>query len=374
MTADPRHAANEKNVAVALASAPGTAALAVIQIVGPDAATLLSACSHAAPPNVGGLRLMTLRDADAQPIDRALIACLSDAPRRFDISCHGGVRVVQRLLSRLVELGAEPIDPMTGIDDTYRLTSAIAHDAYQRLPHAKTLLAAEFLLHQANGEFESLLEKPSLTADDRRTLTAAADGFALTQRLLFGATVAIVGPPNAGKSTLLNALADRDRALVADHPGTTRDAVHADVEIAGLPITFIDTAGLGHTLDPLHEIVREKTLSQLADAHLLLILLAAASPIALESQLAELLALPPIASHHAAHRTRIVINKSDAAPHRPNTLADLAALTISAKNALGLDALHALLIDALGLADFDPKTPRAFTSAQHARIVERLRH
>jgi len=105
-----------------------------------------------------------------------------------------------------------------------------------------------------------------------------------------------------------------------------------------------------------------------------LILLDAASPIALESQLAELLALPPIASHHAAHRTRIVINKSDAAPHRPNTLADLAALTISAKNALGLDALHALLIDALGLADFDPKTPRAFTSAQHARIVERLRH
>ena len=140
-------------------------------------------------------------------------------------------------------------------------------------------------------------------AEIRTPLEALADSFAYGKIVHEGLTLAIVGRPNVGKSSLFNCLVERERAIVTASPGTTRDLVTETVAIGGIPVKLVDTAGIRRALDEAESIGIRKSMEALADADLVLVVLDASQPLAREDQ--ELLA-------QTATRPAIVVeNKTD---------------------------------------------------------------
>jgi tRNA modification GTPase len=178
----------------------------------------------------------------------------------------------------------------------------------------------------------------------RGQLRAILDAGRQGERIRSGLTVVILGAPNAGKSSLLNALAKRDVAIVSHLAGTTRDAIEVQLDIAGLPVAFVDTAGIHESRDAIEQEGIRRALARAADADLKLLLLDATAPDA------GMLAL-------ADAQTLVVANKADQAP-TPGHLA------ISALTGQGLETLLAALAERLG----------ALTASAEPPLITRERH
>lgn len=185
-----------------------------------------------------------LCDAAGAPVDEVVLAH-DPAGGRFTISAHGGLGVVaalRRLLGRAGASEGQPPDHAEG-----RRCEA---EAEALLPGARTDLACQVLLRQLQGalreEVQALIASPD-PGRLRRLLVTSQLGRRLTQP----ARIALWGAPNAGKSSLLNALLGRERVLVADLPGTTRDAVEVELSLNGVPVSLVDTAGQRESEDAL---------------------------------------------------------------------------------------------------------------------------
>jgi hypothetical protein len=224
------------------ASAPG--AIAVIGLFGevePLLARLAAAAGrHGAWP-VGQRRLLEIK-----PIDEAVVIWLD--PARALLMPHGGPWVVRRMLEHLATLGATLADPQV-LEPRWRYPEAADHfeaRVLAALARTESPLAIELLLDQPRrwqsspGEREELLRDPATLARSARL-----------DRLLDPPRVALVGPPNVGKSSLTNRLAGREVAIVADQPGTTRDSVGCHLLLGGVAVAWQDTPGLRETCDPL---------------------------------------------------------------------------------------------------------------------------
>ncbi len=160
--------------------------------------------------------------------DEVILTAKSVEPPTFEIHCHGGPQVI-RMIAGLFggELSSAPNPP------------SLSELALQLLPRATTLKTASILLDQSNGAFERAIQAGKF----ERLVQLIPVG----RHLLMPFTVAIVGPPNAGKSSLMNALAGFERSVVAPIPGTTRDVVRVPVAFDGWPVELLDTAGLRET-------------------------------------------------------------------------------------------------------------------------------
>jgi len=370
-TASPKHTPKtdppRDRTVVALASAPGTAAIAVVQLAGPDARAILARhIKPDKPPLVGRITHAFLRDADDRRIDHVLITRVADNPPIYEITCHGGMRIIQRVIETFQHRGAELIMPQGLSDRVYQLDNPVAQQAYQLLGRARTTLAARFLLHQAHQGLAQLFQTTNPTAADRKN---ALDYWPAVRYLIEGLTVVIVGPANSGKSTLLNYLAAHEQALVSDVAGTTRDYVQAELDINGLPVTLIDTAGVGHTADPLFRQARAKTIqaSELADRAL--ILLDAADPTPLNRQFAQAAQIPAVKTLIDQEKAITVLNKTDlttgtSSPRRCEYL------EISALIGTNMAQLESAIWDSAALTNFDYTKPTAFTPDQ-ARHLKR---
>lgn len=294
---------------VALATARGPAALAVIRLSGPAAfgvaATLAAGFDPTRPREA---QLLTLRDADGV-MDHALVTAFP-APRSFtgedvvECSCHGGAFTATRVLAACLAAGAREAHPG---EFTRRAVMHGKLDLLQAEATGDLLLAtapaqAAQALSQLDGNLsrrigelrESVLHAEALLAyaidfpeeDDgplpvgrveaamatiRRQLEAllatARDG----ERVRNGALVVLAGAPNAGKSSLFNALLGRDRAMVTEIPGTTRDAISADTTIGGFPVRLVDTAGLREGGDRLESMGIEHSKRWLAEADVIIV-------------------------------------------------------------------------------------------------------
>lgn len=267
------------------ASATSPAGVAVLRLSGPDALAIGGALAALAPAGLrhGHMRLRLLRDPDGEPIDRGYVVAFL-APRSFtgedivELHVHGSPAVVDRLMSACVALGARPAGPgefslrafhngkldLVQAEALADLVSARSDAARAlALGHldgrlSRTLAALRAPLIDALAELEARLDFASeedVGDLDRGALVAslrsvggqmqALVGTARAGRLrLRGLRVALYGAPNAGKSTLFNALLQADRALVHAEPGTTRDLVEAPLELAGVAVTLVDTAGV----------------------------------------------------------------------------------------------------------------------------------
>jgi len=244
----------------------GEGGIGIIALTGEGAAGLLDrfftgtkrGALDIAPGSIAHGRI---RDG-ARTIDEVIVAHLDSelsgtGEPRFEVNCHGGVLAVRSVLECFERAGAEVVDwrkpgELQRWPEGAAVLSAgcIHQKALERLPRALTRLAVAMLLHQASGALTGELReiRAALAASSARAAGERLD--ALLATAAFGTALvrpwkaAIVGPPNAGKSTLLNALLRKERVLVHDRPGTTRDVVSELVSIDGVPLELMDSAGI----------------------------------------------------------------------------------------------------------------------------------
>jgi tRNA modification GTPase len=270
----------------ALATAPGLGAIAVVRLSGPRALPIARALTGV-EPRARSVELCTFRDAAGAPLDRGLVLLFA-APHSFtgedvvELHCHGGRVVSDAVLAALFALGARPAEPgeftlRAFLNDKIDLLQA---EATADLVASGSAQAARAAVRSLEGEFsaavtelqqrlttlrvriEAWLDFPEdelpfdaapECASELEAIGSAVDALRARARsgraLRDGLSIAISGPPNAGKSSLLNRLAGYDAAIVTEIPGTTRDPLREHLTLDGLPVTVVDTAGLRETHD-----------------------------------------------------------------------------------------------------------------------------
>lgn len=215
-------------------TAPGPGGVAVLELSGADArerlATLWPAARHAAP---GNPRLARLESA-GELLDEALVWIESE--RRIELHLHGSPLVVARVLAALSAQAAADDAPRADLEQR----------AWALLPNAPSEAGARILLDQCDGALRRALEVLCAAADEQAaaaSLAALLEAGRVARFALVPTRVALVGPVNAGKSTLFNALVGSRRAIVSPEPGATRDVLSERAELGGWPIQVFDTAG-----------------------------------------------------------------------------------------------------------------------------------
>ncbi len=299
----------EKDTIAASATPPGISALALIRVSGPKAATIASLLAgQALSPRQPTPRRLRLQN---QILDEAVLT-FWPGPRSYtgedlvEISCHGNPLVVETILQSLQQNGARIARPGEFTERAFLhgridLTQAeavldVLHAGSERaLLAAQRSLAGQLkdrLMEIRSGlldllaRIEAYIDFPDediqpevgggFRKDVSRLLQAISGLLAtapLGQRLRSGYRLVLMGPPNVGKSSLLNALLGTDRAIVSPVPGTTRDTVEESIVLAGFPVRLIDTAGVRPSTDPIEQegIQRTRTAAEQADLVLALI-------------------------------------------------------------------------------------------------------
>ena len=366
---------------VALATARGTAALAVVRVSGPEAVALVARrFSDAALADARGRTVWVgwLTDAQGARVDQ--VVCVvwrgphsSTGEDLVEVTCHGGDAVAQAVLRTLTDAGARPARAGEFTQRAFlhgKLDLAQAEavadliHAESRVGHRTALAGLRGRVSEAvDGVRQALVQTAALVElelDFGEEDVAFADRGALRELLTEadtllaellgtarlgalardGVRVVIGGRPNAGKSTLLNALVGHDRAIVSDAPGTTRDAIEAEAEIDGLRYRFLDTAGLRETDDAVEAEGTRRARAALDGADVALYLVDATRGLDAD----ERAFLADLARRQPDLPVLVVHNKADLA-EAP------AGLAVSARDALGrpaaLDALRGALVAAV---------------------------
>ncbi|MBI5382764.1 MAG: tRNA uridine-5-carboxymethylaminomethyl(34) synthesis GTPase MnmE [Opitutae bacterium] len=358
----------------ALGTPAGTAALAVLRVSGADTARLVRELWGELPP-ARRARRADYRDAGGTLVDDVLYTFFA-GPNSYtgedalEISCHGNPFIAQKILEDLFNRGCRPAEPGEFTQRAFlngRMDLSQA-EAVMDLIHARSeraLAAAHQQLRGALGrKMEALIERllgvlaqveayidfpdEDLPAENRAAVLAAVQAILReTEQLLAtshygemlreGIKTVIVGEPNVGKSSLLNRLIGRDRALVSPEPGTTRDFIEERLLVGGHGLRLIDTAGLNRNApQALEKLGMEKTGEQVEAADLFLWVLDATALNELNTK--------RLSERMAPDNTVVVLNKCDLAPisemkSMPAPLAGLPVVQVSAQTGAGISAL-----------------------------------
>ena len=371
----------------ALATARGTAALAVVRVGGAEAvAVVASRFSDPGLATAAGRTVWVgwLSDGAGRPVDQ-VVCVVWRGPRSatgedvVEVVCHGGDAVAQAVLRALYGAGARPAEPgeftrraflngkldlaqAEAVADLVHAESRVGHraavahlrgrvsEAVAEVREAlvETAALVELELDFAEEDVE-LADRPALAALlDRadRVLSELLSTARLGALARDGVRVVLGGRPNAGKSTLLNALVGLDRAIVSDVPGTTRDAVEAEAELGGLRFRFTDTAGLRETADAVEAEGTRRARAAIDGADAVLYVVDAG--LGLDAD--ERAFLDDLAARRPALPVLVVWNKADLYAAPPGG-AGGAGWSVSARDALGapaaLDGLRGALLDAV---------------------------
>ncbi len=385
---------------VAISTPPGTGGLGVVRLSGTQARAIAAGILRFPKPpewTPWTAALAELPDAAGHTVDQ-VVATFFAQPRSYtaedlvEISCHGSPVVLRFAVERALEAGARLAEPgeftlrafLNGRIDLPRA------EAVRDLIEATTLYQARIAAQQAEGwvsrriaplkeqlvELTALLEAGIDFAEDDIEVASDADilarlapvasglaelasSFDYGKLVHSGLNLAIVGRPNVGKSSLFNRLLEQDRAIVTEAPGTTRDLVSEAAAIEGIPVKFVDTAGIRTGQDRAETLGVERSFQAMADADLRLVVFDLSAPLAPED-------LELAARARSQGRTLLVGNKCDL-ERRAETSEDFVA--VSALTGAGIPALRRRIAEAIAPAGIPPETG-FITSLRHAGLLK----
>jgi tRNA modification GTPase len=367
----------------AVATPAGRGGIGVVRVSGGDLGRLIAGILGSTPP-ARSATLATFRGVHGEALDQG-IALYFPAPASYtgetvlELHGHGGPAVLALILNRCLDLGARIAEPGEFTRRAFlngKLDLAQA-EAVADLIDAATTTAARAAARSLTGAFseeihaavdalielrsftEATLDFPDEDIEFMRSSDAAGKLAALRERvaavvgrarqgslLREGLDVVLIGQPNVGKSSLLNQLVGEDVAIVTPTPGTTRDAIRGRIEIGGIPLHVIDTAGLRPTADAVEKIGIERTWTAIARADLALVITDAREPEHAEDA--------AIVARLAPALPRIVVrNKIDLAGIDPRSSRDdgVTEVWLSAKTGAGLAQLREAMLAAAGAHD-----------------------
>ena len=368
-------------IIAAIATPPGRGGIGVVRISGLHLESMLRALGNTDVAPRRATRA-AFRTAEGRVIDQGLVLFFP-APHSYtgedviELQGHGGPVVLQLLLRRCLELGARIAEPgeftkRAFLNDKLDLAQA---ESVADLIDASTAEAAHCALRSLQGEFSQridamvralielrMLDEATLDfpeeevefleqakahgklADLRRQLAAVLAASRQGSLLRDGIHVVIAGEPNVGKSSLMNCLAGEELAIVTDIPGTTRDAIRQTINVHGVPLHMVDTAGLREPKDKVEKIGISKTWDEISKANLVLWVSDATCP-------ATRIADPAVVARLPKGVPQImVINKIDLCSQKPANyvVEDAAEVALSAKTGAGIESLRKAMLDAVG--------------------------
>lgn len=373
---------------VALATPSGSGAIAVIRLSGPNAITLANAKFKSVrnkdltKQKTHTIHLGHIVDG-AKVYDEVLVS-LFKGPNSYtgenviEISCHGSQYIQQQIIQLFLRNGCRMADAgeftlrafLNGkldLSQAEAVADLIASDneashqiamqqmrggfsseikkLREELLNFASLIELELDFAEEDVEFADRTQFKTLLARIQEVLKRLIDSFAVGNVLKNGIPVAIVGEPNVGKSTLLNALLNEDRAIVSDIAGTTRDTIEDEISIGGIGFRFIDTAGIRETLDVVESIGIKKTFEKIEQAQVVLYL----SPLtpAVENLEAVKIEIEKIKNQFPLKTLVTIANKKDL--YAPEQIASIeeeipSILFLSAKKGDGLETLKDKLL------------------------------
>lgn len=412
----------KNNIICAISTPPGMGAIAMLRMSGEGSVALTDKLfvspsgNKLADISANTVHFGQIWEGD-KLVDEVLVTVFR-APHSFtgeesvEISCHGSVYIQQRLLQLLIDNGAALAAPgefsqraflngkmdlsqAEAVADLIASSSAASHrmalcqmkggfsaelvKLRADLLHITSLLELELDFSEEDVEFADRLELRRIAGNIEALLNRLCDSFALGNVIKNGVPVAIVGNTNVGKSTLLNALLNEDKAIVSDIAGTTRDVIEDTIVINGITFRFIDTAGIRLTEDEVENIGIGRTFAKIGQARIVLLLTDLSRGVeCFESyyrQVKEKLA--------ADARLLIVLNKTDRVddlltPQETIRLftAGEEIIPVSAKNGTNLDFLIQELVDTVSLhslhsGDVIVSNARHYEALSHARTAVR---
>lgn len=331
---------------VALATPPGVGAIGVIRLSGKEALTICNAFFHGKnleKQDSHTIHFGTIRDEKGNILDEVLVS-LFIAPKSYtkenvvEISCHGSNYIIQSIIQLFIRNGARSaqrgeftmrafLNGQLDLSQAEAVADLIASDSEsshqlalaqmrggfsqeiaklrQELIDFASLIELELDFGEEDVEFANRDKLKDLVERIRKLLARLIDSFTLGNVLKNGVQTVIAGRPNAGKSTLLNALLNEERAIVSDIAGTTRDTIEENLNINGVLFRLVDTAGIREAQDTIEAIGVEKTMEKIGQSSLLVYVFDAQQ-------------MPPeevkkdLESLHAEHLHMIVVaNKAD---------------------------------------------------------------
>lgn len=406
---------NNNDIICAPATVPGTGAISVIRVSGKGSLELADKVISLRKGSIAQSKGYTLHfgsifASDGSLLDEVIVSVFR-APNSYtgedgvEISCHSSKYIVSETIGLLCEKGCRMAGPGEFTQRAYlngkmdlaqaeAVADVIAADSKAALRVAQSQLRGEYSaafkeLRDALVRLSALVEleldfsEEEVEFASREMIIGLAesaiakmsrlrDSYRVGNALKNGVPVAIVGAPNVGKSTLLNALLGEDRAITSDIPGTTRDTVEESIVIEGVRYRFIDTAGIRETEQMIERLGIERSLAKIRDAAIVICLLDATKKDESEQMLSKVESLIDAENQ----KIIVVANKSDLNGHVKEELSGLSegAISISALRKEGLQELEKAIVKC-GFADTDEHV--IVTSARHynalSSAVESLR-
>ena len=397
-----------KDTIIALATASGAGAIAVLRVSGPEAISV----SNSLFRSIHNKSLLTQTThtvhlghvMDGKRVLDEVLLSLFKNPQSYtgedvvEISCHGSSYIQQEIMQLFIRKGCRAaeageftlraflngkmdLSQAEAVADLIASDSAAAHqialqqmrggfsseikNLREELLNFASLIELELDFSEEDVEFADRQQFEELLKRIVKVLKYLIDSFATGNVIKNGVPISIIGAPNVGKSTLLNALLNEDKAIVSNIAGTTRDAIEDELIIEGVKFRFIDTAGIRHTDDTVESIGIKKTFAKMAESQVIIQLIDAS--LISKANTADILAsLVETKAQYPEKETLVVLNKMDLADKAllSKVFSELEPLHMSAKTGTGVELLKTKLLDMVHMGKLQ-NNDTIITNARH---------